>query len=116
MFPIIHLFVPTATQSEKLTILTFELFAADVVDFIKDKPDSFYKDNTIDIFQDLIYKLQNIFKNLELKYKTEVYDELVGFDIIYNINYSSFKEKFENLLAGWTVILQVQIQNMDNIC
>lgn len=116
IYPLFHILMPSASQGDIATTFTINIIAADIVDVSKEIEDSFSGDNTIDILQEILQKLHNIFKGLQLRYKVGDSDEYVGYDIMYNIEYSSFKERFTNLLSGWTVTCMIQVQNIDNLC
>jgi hypothetical protein len=110
-FPIAHIILPTATQDEKTTTFTISIIGADLVDFTKDyetiDPLNIGIDNVQDVLQDILAKLQQIVQRIS---------RIDLADIQYSVGYESFKEQFANMLAGWTLTVDITVPNLATPC
>jgi hypothetical protein len=114
IYPLAHIVLPTALQAEVMTRISFQIIGADIVDFTQDDEitdqvnDFIGEDNVQDILQDILARFQEAFKKLT---NSATYP---GYDILYDIQYESFKNQYTNLLAGWKATVEIEVPNMDD--
>lgn len=112
IFPYAHIIIPSGNTRSIMSIITPRIIVADLVDITKNynpSPDEvFDPTNLLDVHQDLLARAQAAFL------RVDTYKDV---DLIYPYNWDGFKEKFTNLLAGWTFTVGFEITNADNgIC
>ena len=114
MFPLSHLLIDNASYKEKTIEFNIKLLCADIVDYNKEKSDFdlFYGNNNLhdvlntqfEVINSLIMKLMrgDLF---EMKYQVTTQPTA-----------EPFKERFSNELAGWSVVLSIEVPNGVSIC
>jgi hypothetical protein len=114
MFPLSHLIIDNASYKEKTIEFNIKLLCADIVDYNKEKSDFdlFYGNNNLhdvlntqfEVINSLIMKLMrgDLF---EMKYQVTTQPTA-----------EPFKERFSNELAGWSVVLSIEVPNGVSIC
>ena len=114
MFPLSHLIIDNASYKEKTIEFNIKLLCADIVDYNKEKSDFdlFYGNNNLhdvlntqfEVINSLIMKLMrgDLFK--------------MNYQVTTQPTAEPFKERFSNELAGWSVVLSIEVPNGISIC
>jgi hypothetical protein len=113
IFPLAHIMVNTATFEGNVIRFNVSLIAMDIVDISKDEVANIYlgNDNEQDVLNTQLVVLNRAY---ELMRRGELYRDL--FEVDGNPTCEPFTERFENLLAGWTMTFDVLIPNEMSIC
>lgn len=113
IFPLVHLMTNNVTFETNVVRYNLSLIAMDIVDISKMETTDIYRGN--DNEQDVL--------NTQLAVLNRVYDQMrhgnlydLEFVVDGNPNLEPFTERFENLLAGWTMTFDVLIPNEMTIC
>ena len=113
IFPLAHIMINTATFEGNVIRFNVSLIAMDIVDISKDEVTNIYlgNDNEQDVFNTQLVVLNRAY---ELMRRGDMYSDLYQVDG--NPTCEPFTERFENLLAGWTMTFDVLIPNEMSIC
>jgi hypothetical protein len=113
IFPLAHIMVNTATFEGNVIRFNVSLIAMDIVDISKDESVNSYlgNDNEQDVLNTQLVVLNRAY---ELMRRGDMYSDLYQVDG--NPTCEPFTERFENLLAGWTMTFDVLIPNDMSIC
>jgi hypothetical protein len=113
IFPLAHIMVNTATFENNIIRFNVSLIAMDIVDISKDESVNSYlgNDNEQDVLNTQLVVLNRAY---ELMRRGDMYSDLYQVDG--NPTCEPFTERFENLLAGWTMTFDVLIPNDMSIC
>ena len=113
IFPLAHIMVNTATFEGSVIRFNVSLIAMDIVDVSKDEVTNIYlgNDNEQDVLNTQLVVLNRAY---ELMRRGDMYTDLYQVDG--NPSCEPFTERFENLLAGWTMTFDVLIPNDMSIC
>lgn len=113
IFPLAHIMVNTATFEGNVIRFNVSLIAMDIVDVSKDEMTNIYlgNDNEQDVLNTQLVVLNRAY---ELMRRGDMYSDLYQVDG--NPTCEPFTERFENLLAGWTMTFDVLIPNEMSIC
>ena len=113
IFPLAHIMVNTATFEGSIIRFNVSLIAMDIVDVSKDEVTNIYlgNDNEQDVLNTQLVVLNRAY---ELMRRGDMYSDLYQVDG--NPTCEPFTERFENLLAGWTMTFDVLIPNDMSIC
>lgn len=113
IFPLAHIMVNTATFEGNVIRFNVSLIAMDIVDVSKDEVTNIYlgNDNEQDVLNTQLVVLNRAY---ELMRRGDIYSDLYQVDG--NPTCEPFTERFENLLAGWTMTFDVLIPNEMSIC
>jgi len=113
IFPLAHIMVNTATFEGSVIRFNVSLIAMDIVDISKDEVANIYlgNDNEQDVLNTQLVVLNRAY---ELMRRGDMYSDLYQVDG--NPTCEPFTERFENLLAGWTMTFDVLIPNEMSIC
>jgi hypothetical protein len=113
IFPLAHIMVNTATFEGSVIRFNVSLIAMDIVDISKDEVTNIYlgNDNEQDVLNTQLVVLNRAY---ELMRRGDMYSDLYQVDG--NPTCEPFTERFENLLAGWTMTFDVLIPNEMSIC
>jgi hypothetical protein len=113
IFPLAHIMVNTATFEGSVIRFNVSLIAMDIVDISKDESVNSYlgNDNEQDVLNTQLAVLNRAY---ELMRRGDMYSDLYQVDG--NPTCEPFTERFENLLAGWTMTFDVLIPNDMSIC
>jgi len=117
-YPLAHIVFPSGNHDEKTTTVSFVIIVADKCDNTGNEYIEYGKDNTIDIQQDLLTRTQTSIKMLDKRYLSN-YDSIeIGYDISYDVGFTTFKEDLPNLLTGFIFNVSISFPNMiaDTIC
>jgi hypothetical protein len=113
IFPLAHIMVNTATFEGSVIRFNVSLIAMDIVDISKDEVANIYlgNDNEQDVLNTQLVVLNRAY---EVMRRGDMYTDLYQVDG--NPSCEPFTERFENLLAGWTMTFDVLIPNEMSIC
>jgi hypothetical protein len=113
IFPLSHIMVNTATFEENVMRFNVSIIAMDIVDISKDETTDVFRgnDNEQDVLNTQLAVLQRVY---EVMRRGTLYTEL--FQVDGNPSCEPFTERFENLLAGWTMTFDVLVPNQMSIC
>ena len=114
MFPLSHLIIDNAAYGERTITFGIKVLCADIVDYNKEPTqfDQFYGNDNLhdvmntqfEVINTLIMKLMrgDLFKG--------------NYQLTTTPTAEPFKERFSNVLAGWTVDINIEIPNGVSIC
>lgn len=115
IFPLGHIVVNTATQSESgnTNIFNVSVLLMDVCDISKAEPyDLFYNnDNEADILNSQFEVGNRLISSLR---RGDLYN--LGYRLNGNCNYEAFSDRFENKIVGWTLTFAIETANEMTIC
>ena len=113
IFPYAHIIPDDSNISGKIVNYSFRIMGMDLVDFSKKSNDStFYgNDNMQDVLNDIHNRLNLV---VEQFFRGDEFDNLIRLDGDYSL--VAFVERFENLLAGWELTINIQIPSEATIC
>ncbi|MDB0059607.1 hypothetical protein N9F18_00460 [bacterium] len=114
MFPLSHLLIENVSYNERTVNFRIKVLCADIVDYNK-KPsefDDFYgNDNLHDVMNTQFEVINTLIMKL-------MRGDL--FNARYQVNTSPvaepFKERFNNVLAGWSVDIDIEVPNGASVC
>ena len=113
IFPLSHIMVNSASFEENVMRFNVSIIAMDIVDISKDETTDVFtgNDNEQDVLNTQLAVLQRVY---EVMRRGTLYTEL--FQVDGSPNCEPFTERFENLLAGWTMTFDVLVPNEMSIC
>jgi hypothetical protein len=113
IFPLVHLMTNNATFETNVVRYNMSLIAMDIVDIPKEATTDIYRgnDNQQDVLNTQIAILNRVYDQMR---HGNLYD--LQFVVDGNPTCEPFTERFENLLAGWTMTFDVIIPNEMTIC
>ena len=113
IFPLVHLMVNTATFETNVVRFNISLIAMDIVDVSKKEVTDLFRGNNNE--QDVLNtQLEVLNRAYALLLHGDLWDD--KFVVDGNPNCEPFTERFENLLAGWTMTLDILIPNEVTVC
>lgn len=114
MFPLSHLLIENVSYNERTVNFRIRVLCADIVDYNKEPSefDDFYgNDNLHDVMNTQFEVINTLIMKL-------MRGDL--FNARYQVNTSPvaepFKERFNNVLAGWSVDIDIEVPNGVSIC
>ena len=113
IFPLSHFIVNNGTYNGNIWTFNVSLICMDIVDYSKedDQDDFVGNDNEQDVLNTQLAVINRLLERLR---RGDLRDNL------YQLNGSpsveAFTDRFDNLLAGWTVTFDVDIANEMTIC
>jgi len=112
IFPLSHFFIQSVSYDKVLTF-TISLLCMDIVDYSKaDTTDEFIgNDNEQDV---LNTQLAVIVRLLERMKRGDIFTE--EYHLTGTPSIEPFTDSYDNLLAGWAVTFDVEIENTMTIC
>ena len=113
IFPLVHLMVNNAVFEGSVIRFNISLIAMDIVDVSKDETKDVFRGNSNE--QDV---LDTQLRILNRVYETMLRGDLWDSSVVVegSANCEPFTERFENLLAGWTMTFDVIIPSDITIC
>ncbi len=113
IFPLSHIIVNNATYNNNTWLFNISVLCMDVVDFSKtEQTDQFL---TNDNEQDVLHtQLMVINRLLEVLRRGSLND--AGYELSGTPNCEPFVDRFENMIAGWTVTFDVMVANEMTSC
>jgi hypothetical protein len=113
IFPLVHLMVNSATFETNVVRFNVSLIAMDIVDVSKKEVTDLFRGNNNE--QDVLNtQLEVLNRAYALLLHGDLWDD--KFVVDGNPNCEPFTERFENLLAGWTMTLDILIPNEVTVC
>lgn len=113
IFPLVHIMVNSSTLSDNTQTFNVSLIAMDIVDVSKSEPTSVFEQNTNEI--DVLNTQHHV---LNRCYQQMLHGNLWDSQLVVegDPTCEPFTERFENLLAGWTMTFDVVVPNDMTIC
>jgi len=113
IFPLGHLIVNSITSSEQTLTFNVSILAMDLVNVEKKATTNWFRGNTNE--QDVLNAQFKVLNKLLQKIRIgDLYRE--GYQIIGDVSFEPFTDRFENLLAGWAATFDVMINNDQSVC
>jgi hypothetical protein len=113
IFPLSHLIVNSVTSGESTLSFNISILSMDVVDQSKGETTDIFvgNDNEQDVFNTQLAVLNKLIQKLRIG---SLYRE--QYQVIGDVSLEPFKDRFDNILAGWTATFDVMIPNDINVC
>jgi hypothetical protein len=113
IFPLVHIMVNSSTLSDNTQTFNVSLIAMDIVDVSKAEPlnDFEDRDNELDVLNTQHHVLNRAYQQM---LHGNLWDQ--QFVVETDPTLEPFTERFENLLAGWTMTFDVVVPNDMTIC
>ena len=113
IFPLGHLIVNSITSSEQTLTFNLSILAMDIVNVEKNPTTNWFRGNTNE--QDVLNAQFKVLNKLLQKIRIgSLYRE--GYQIIGDVSFEPFTDRFENLLAGWAATFDIIINNYQSVC
>ena len=113
IFPLVHIIVNNASLESNVVRYNISILAMDIVDITKDETVNKFDGNDNELYV-LNTQLQVLTRCYELLLRGNLWDD--KFQIDGNPTCEPFVDRFENKLAGWTITMDVLIENSMTIC
>ena len=113
IFPLAHIIVNDVTFSDHFITFSINVIAMDVVD--EDKDDKQDKDKPhlgLDNSHDILNTMLSVVNGLQSSLRRGGMNEN-NYEINDSPTATQFEDRFENLLTGWSLVLNVEIPNND---
>ena len=113
IFPLSHIMVNNVTVDQTVLRFNISVIAMDIVDISKSQTTDVFRgnDNEQDVLNTQLAVLQRLAASM---YNGALSD--IGYEIETSPNCEPFTERFENLLAGWTMTFDLVVPNEMSIC
>jgi len=114
MFPLSHLLIDSASYGERTITFSVKLLCADIVDYNQSENqfDEFYgNDNLHDVMNTQFQVINSLITKLM---RGDLFKS--NYQVTSTPSAEPFKEKYGNVLAGWTTVIQIEIPNGVSIC
>ena len=114
MFPLSHLLIDNASYGERTITFSIKLLCADIVDYNQSENqfDEFYgNDNLHDVMNTQFQVINSLITKLM---RGDLFKS--NYQVTSTPSAEPFKEKYGNVLAGWTTVIQIEIPNGVSIC
>lgn len=113
IFPLSHIMVNNVTVDQTVLRFNVSVIAMDIVDISKSETTDVFRgnDNEQDVLNTQLAVLQRLAASM---YNGALSD--LGYEIETSPNCEPFTERFENLLAGWTMTFDLVVPNEMSIC
>ena len=112
IFPLCHIIVNDATLNENVISYSISIIAMDIVDFSKEEGDAFNGNNNEDYVLNTM--LQVLTRAYEMLRRGDLHTDL--FQVDGTPTCEPFTDRFENVVAGWTMNLTINVPNDMSIC
>tara|TARA_R100001480_G_scaffold19465_1_gene28925 strand:- start:1249 stop:1659 length:411 start_codon:yes stop_codon:yes gene_type:complete len=112
IFPLCHIIVNDATLNENVISYSISIIAMDIVDFSKEEGDAFNGNNNEDYVLNTM--LQVLTRAYEMLRRGDLHTDL--FQVDGTPTCEPFTDRFENVVAGWTMNLTINVPNGMSIC
>ena len=113
IFPLAHIIVNDVTFSDHFITFSINVIAMDVVD--EDKDDKQDKDKPhlgLDNSHDILNTMLSVVNGLQSSLRRGGMNEN-NYEINDSPTATQFEDRFENLLTGWSLVLNIEIPNND---
>ena len=114
MFPLSHLLIDSASYGERTITFSIKLLCADIVDYNQSEAqfDEFYgNDNLHDVMNTQFQVINSLITKLM---RGDLFKS--NYQVTSTPSAEPFKEKYGNVLAGWTTVIQIEIPNGVSVC
>ena len=114
MFPLSHLLIDSASYGERTITFSIKLLCADVVDYNQSPNDfdEFYgNDNLHDVMNTQFQVINSLITKLM---RGDLFKS--NYQVTTTPSAEPFKEKYGNVLAGWTTDIEIEVPNGISIC
>lgn len=113
IFPLSHIMVNNVTIDQSVMRFNVSVIAMDIVDVSKTETTDVFvgNDNEQDVLNTQLAVLQRLAASM---YNGALND--LGYEIETSPTCEPFTERFENLLAGWTMTFDLVVENQMSIC
>ena len=114
MFPLSHLLIDNASYGERTITFSIKLLCADIVDYNQSENqfDEFYgNDNLHDVMNTQFQVINSLITKLM---RGDLFKS--NYQVTSTPSAEPFKEKYGNVLAGWSTIIQIEVPNGVSIC
>lgn len=113
IFPLSHIMVNNVTIDQSVMRFNVSVIAMDIVDVSKTETTDVFvgNDNEQDVLNTQLAVLQRLAASM---YNGSLND--LGYEIETSPTCEPFTERFENLLAGWTMTFDLVVENQMSIC
>ena len=113
IFPLSHLIVNSVTSGENVLSFNVSILSMDIVDQSKDETTDIFvgNDNEQDVFNTQLAVLNKLIQKLRIG---SLYRE--QYQVVGDVSLEPFKDRFDNILAGWTATFDVMIENDLDVC
>lgn len=112
IFPICHIIINDATLNESVVSYSVSIIAMDVVDFSKEEGNAFDGNNNEDYVLNTMLQVQT--RLYEMLRRGDLHTDL--FQVDNTPTCEPFTDRFENVVAGWTMNLTINVPNDMSIC
>jgi len=117
IFPLCHIIVNDATLNENVISYSISIIAMDIVDFSKEESDGFVGSDFIgNNNEDFVLNtmLQVLTRAYEMLRRGDLHTDL--FQVDGTPTCEPFTDRFESVVAGWTMNLTINVPNGMSIC
>jgi hypothetical protein len=114
MFPLSHLLIDSASYGERTITFRIKVLCADIVDYnqSENQYDEFYgNDNLHDVMNTQFQVINSLIMKLM---RGDLFNS--KFQVTTTPVAEPFKEKYGNVLAGWTTDIEIEVPNGISIC
>jgi hypothetical protein len=113
IFPLSHIMINNVTVDQTVLRFNISVIAMDIVDISKSETTDVFvgNDNEQDVLNTQLAVLQRLAASM---YNGALND--LGYEIETSPSCEPFTERFENLLAGWTMTFDLVVPNEMSIC
>jgi len=113
IFPLGHLIVNSITSAEQTLTFNVSILSMDIVNVEKTPTKNWFRGNTNE--QDVLNAQFKVLNKLIQKIRIgSLYRE--GYQVIGDVSFEPFTDRFENLLAGWAATFDILINNDQKVC
>ena len=113
LFPLAHIIVNNASFEENIIRYNISIICMDVVDFSKDETTDVFEGNNNEMYV-LNTQMQVLNRVYEILRRGDLHTE--GFQVDGSPTSEPFTDRFENVVAGWTLSLDIILPNDMTSC
>lgn len=113
IFPLCHMMLNGVTEDGQTMTFNLSILAMDIVDFSKEETTDIFRgnNNEMDVLNTQLAVLNKFIQKLR---KGDTYRD--GYQVEGSVNLEAFKDRFENVLAGWSATFSLVVMNNIDIC
>lgn len=113
IFPLCHMMLNGVTEDGQTMTFNISILAMDIVDFSKEETTDIFRgnNNEMDVLNTQLAVLNKFIQKLR---KGDTYRD--GYQVEGSVNLEAFKDRFENVLAGWSATFSLVVMNNIDIC
>jgi hypothetical protein len=113
IFPLGHLIINSITSGEQTLTFNISILSMDIVNVEKKPTTNWFRGNTNE--QDVLNAQFKVLNKLIQKIRIgSLYRE--GYQVLGDVSFEPFTDRFENLLAGWAATFDIMINNDQSVC